>query len=364
MQISPIEWTDLTWNPLVGCTKVSRGCKNCYAMKMAARIANAAQRRRRDGKPLTDVQAAYLTVVRWKRGGMDAADEHDVALAKWNGRVALVESLLVEPLRWKKPRMVFVNSMSDLFHEAVPFDFIDRVYAVMALCPQHVFQVLTKRPERACEYTDQFDHDWDRILDLMLDAGHEIVSEPKVHDRAFRQVRDNTDEYSTQMKRPWPLPNVWLGTSVEDQATADKRIPWLKKCAAAVRFLSCEPMVGRVDLLKVAKTFWMGMPPTDEQAAYEMSAWLHWVICGGESGHGVQAMNPDWARLLRDQCAMAGIAFFFKQWGNHRPIEPHDHVDGRVVHVEGMTMLRVVSKHAGGNVLDGKTHKQYPAVKR
>src|SRR4051812_13386950 len=137
---SDIQWTGATWNPLVGCTKVSQGCKFCYAMLMASRIANAAQAKLRKGGKLTDVQTAYREVVRWERGGMYAADKNDKALPQWNNEIRLVPSLLDQPLRWTKGRLIFVNSMTDLFHEKVPFDYIDKVFTIMALSPHHTFQ--------------------------------------------------------------------------------------------------------------------------------------------------------------------------------------------------------------------------------
>ena len=212
-----IEWTHgegftgETWSVTVGCSLKSDGCKHCYAMFMAARIANAAQAKLREGKTLSELEAAYLTVVRWERGGMQAADHNDKALPKWNGRVVPVESQLEVPLRWKKPRMTFVDSMSDLFHEDVPFEFIDKVFAVMRLSSRHVFQVLTKRAERMRGYFQQ------PAVDGM------------------------------------PVSNVWLGVSAENQQQANERIPHLLNCPAAVRFVSAEPLLGPIDF---SRWFW------------------------------------------------------------------------------------------------------------
>lgn len=359
---SKIEWTESTWNPLVGCTKVSQGCKHCYAMTMAARIANAAQRFLRDGKVLTDVQNAYLRVVRWERGGMDAADFYDKALPQWNNRVELIESVLMAPLRAKNPKVYFVNSMSDLFHEAVSFEFVDKVFAAMALCPQHTSQVLTKRPERAAEYF-------------------------AIEDTAAR-IGLATEEFRGPgyCDWEWPLPNVWIGTSVEDQKTADERIPHLLQVPAAVRFLSCGPLLGPVDLLDLPASY-----PEEEGGeslnrpllrlnALKGGYWcgpgrfgpetrsVNWVICGGESGHGARPMHPDWARSLRDQCAAAGVPFFFKQVGEWAWSENNDELltlgSGRLRkgEAEEWPKWTRVGKKRAGRLLDGREWNQFPEV--
>jgi protein gp37 len=265
---SSIEWTEATWNPLTGCTLVSEGCRNCYAARDAAgRLSH-----------LPEYQGLAV-----KRGGRPV----------FTGEVRLHPDRLDQPLRWKRPRHVFVNSMSDLFHESVPFDFIDQVFAVMALAPQHTFQVLTKRPERMREYFRNV-------------SEHEPV---RMRVSGWMHVFDESMLESDRMgPEQWPLPNVWLGTSVEDQATADKRFPHLLATPAAVRFLSCEPLLGKVDLAKTVTEWMKTVPDTNREE-------LHWVIVGGESGPRARPMHPDWARLLRDQCIVAGIPFFFKQWG-------------------------------------------------
>ncbi len=359
---SGIEWTEATWNCLIGCTKVSPGCLLCYAMTMAARIANAAQARLRAGQAITDVQAAYRRVVMWERGGKDAADNNDKALPKWNNRVELLDSVLHEPLTWKRPKVVFVNSMSDLFHESVPFEFIDKVFAVMALTPHHTYQVLTKRPERMAEYLR-----WD---------GHEKASEEQRRNCNCRQCKivrciadvlkskgvgewDATVGPATYIWQNWPLPNVWLGTSCENQQTADERIPHLLRVPAAVRFLSLEPLLGPIDLTahlcrgqvrrtRVKDPYCDGemtesddaycvrcnehlggqvrsANPTGHRYAQKMvdDAWsahrakhgIHWVICGGESGANARPMNIEWARSIVSQCKSAGVPVFVKQLG-------------------------------------------------
>lgn len=261
--MSKIEWTDETWNPVSGCTWNSPGCDNCYAAPMTRRLEAMGQ-------------ADYAGLTTRKH---------------FNGQVRTLEHKLSIPLRWKKPRMVFVNSMSDLFHPDVPFEFVDRVFAVMALSRQHTFQVLTKRPERMAEYLASHDVGlrWG-LLVHKLNRGAMPVSGSEAVD----WTRNG-------------LPNVWIGTSVEDQQRADERIPHLLECPAAVRFLSCEPLLGPVDAHAAG---WNGHN-FDPDFAVE----IDWVIAGGESGPNARPMHPDWVRSLRDQCVAAGVPFFFKQWG-------------------------------------------------
>jgi protein gp37 len=219
---SNIEWTDATWNPVRGCALVSAGCTNCYAMRVAHRFSG-------DSQPYA---------------GLTKLTSHGPV---WTGDVTLWPDVLDVPLRWRRPRRIFVNSMSDLFHEDVPEEFIDKVFAVMALSPQHTFQILTKRPVRMRDYLLTVQND-DKDFNRWSNAGVEITDSPCA-------VIDDAD---------WPLPNVWLGVSVEDQATADERIPLLLQTPAAVRFLSCEPLLGPVDLKTIrigtAATVWHSMP--------------------------------------------------------------------------------------------------------
>jgi protein gp37 len=224
----------MTWNPVTGCTKVSQGCKHCYAERMAKRLHAMGSARYARGFELT-----------------------------------VHEDLADLPRRWREPRMIFVNSMSDLFHDEVPLAFIQRVFRTMEACPQHTFQVLTKRGNRLREVA----------ADLV-----------------------------------WPA-NVWMGVSVEDDRVLS-RTDDLRAVPAATRFLSCEPLIGPLSNLDLRG--------------------IHWVIAGGESGPGARPMRPEWVRALRDRCAEAGVAFFFKQWGG-------------------------VRKHATGRELDGRTHDGFPA---
>ena len=239
-----IEWTDETWNPITGCKKVSDGCKNCYAERMAKRLAG--------------------------RYGYPADDPF---------KPTLHEDKLDVPLKWKKPRRIFVCSMGDLFHEDVHRETILRVWKTMAESPQHTFQVLTKRPERMMYILEQWMHPALRL-----------------------SLVDHT----------WPLPNVWLGVTAENQETADQRIPILLNTPAAVRFVSCEPLLGPVDL---HPGWLLPISPTTSK--------LNQVIVGGESGPGARPMNPDWARSIRDQCKAAGVPFFMKQMSRKAPI-PED----------------------------------------
>lgn len=285
-----IEWTDATWNPLRGCRRVSEGCRNCYAERVAARFSGP-------GQP-------YEGLAKMTASG-----------PRWTGAIRLLPELLDQPLRWKKPRMIFVNSMSDLFHEDVPFEFVARVFAVMAMAHWHTFQVLTKRPARMLEF-----------MGTLREGG--VLDVPREPDEML---------WGSYLL---PLPNVWLGVSVEDQATADERIPLLLRTPAAVRWLSCEPLLGPVDL---------DGPGIDDLHALGCGnpgcscgdRGVDWVVVGGESGPGARPMHPDWARSLRDQCTASGVAYFFKQWGEYLPRSQMGHLDN-------VTFLNTVRGKAWG----------------
>lgn len=252
-----IQWTDATWNPCVGCSVISPGCTNCYAMKMAARI-------ERMGGP-----AHYAGLTTPSKKG-----------AVWNGTVRMApEATLLQPLRWKRPRMIFVNSMSDLFHEAVSDEDIDRVFAVMALCPQHIFQILTKRAERMRDYCQKVDNEPVRDTVRRIAAAWPCKAPVPIGCITF------------------PLPNVWLGVSTEDQPRFDERLTYLRETPAAIRWISAEPLLGAIDGGEAIKH-------------------LDWVVVGGESGQNARPMHPDWATGIRDQCSAAGVPFFFKQHGD------------------------------------------------
>jgi protein gp37 len=268
---------------------VSEGCRNCYAEKVAYRFSGE----RLDGKP-----APYKGLVQRTSDGM--------RLPLWNGNIKFVEEHLLDPLRWKKPRRIFVNSMSDLFHENVTDEMRDRIFAVMALCPRHTFQVLTKRPERMLAYLRMLEDE--RDMQRWANAALDFDLGPFAAD-AVREWE-------------WPLPNVQLGVSVEDQKAADERIPLLLQTPAAVRFISAEPLLGSMNIRPYLSAECMhedSYSEDDTNATIcrrcEDTPILDWVIVGGESGPGARPMHPDWARSLRDQCEAAGVPFFFKQWG-------------------------------------------------
>lgn len=302
---SAIQWTDATWNPVLGCEKVSAGCTHCYAIGTARRQEVAFKRPEYQG----------LTV----------KPEHGPV--NWTGKVVTVPGRLLDPIRWRQPRRIFVNSMSDLFHVDVPNDFIAQVFAVMGLAKWHTYQVLTKRPERMAVLLDS-----DQFVE---NAASHLV------ELAARRGWPCADEW-----KAWPLPNVWIGTSVEDQKAADLRIPQLLQTLAAVRFLSCEPLLGPVDLTRYIPhvPFESGIGRCQRCAQFihdpihksqDLRSPIDWVIAGGESGAKHRPFNPDWARSLRDQCQAAGVAFFFKQHG------------GR-------------THNAGGRELDGRTWDEFP----
>jgi protein gp37 len=237
-----IEWTEATWNPVTGCDRVSAGCDNCYALMLAKRLkAMGATKYQHDGHPVTSGPGFAVTV-------------HP--------------DTLTVPLRWRAPRTVFVNSMSDLFHARIPVDFVRQVFEVMAATPRHTYQILTKRAVRAARLAPDL---------------------------------------------PWPR-NVWIGVSVENADQA-RRVGHLRRVPAALRFLSCEPLLGPLDALDLSG--------------------VDWLIVGGESGPHARPTHPDWPRQLRDRSVAAGVPFFFKQWGGRTP-------------------------KAGGRLLDGRTWDQRP----
>ena len=248
---SKISWTDATWNPVGGCTRVSPGCQHCYAQRLAGTRLREHPRYR----------------------GLAILGPPP----RWTGKIRLHSDLLQLPLGWKKPRRIFVNSMSDLFHGSVPWAFIDQVFSIMAACPQHTFQILTKRP-RAMEA-------W-------------------VSGSMYRVLDHFRSNYPERCVPCWPLPNVWLGVSAENQEYARRRIPALLRTPAAVRFASLEPLLGPVRL----RGRWLR----------HADGGLDWVIVGGESGPGARPFDLDWGADIREQCRGA-CAFYFKQAGS-RPV--------------------------------------------
>ncbi|MDO8391037.1 MAG: phage Gp37/Gp68 family protein [Actinomycetota bacterium] len=311
---SKIEWTDATWNPSTGCDRTSPGCDNCYALTLAKRLkAMGAPNYQNDGDPRTSGPGFGVMVHK---------------------------QMLDQPLKWKRPRRIFVNSMSDLFHPDVPFDFIADVFAVMAVARQHTFQVLTKRAQRMAALLGA-----DMFRGFVDDA---------MTGAAGGYAHIETGDVG------WPLPNVWLGVSIESDAYAF-RADYLRRTPAAVRWISAEPLLGPLPSLDLSD--------------------IDWVVAGGESGPGARPMHPDWARDLRDRCtappdwrADEGLRprFLFKQWGEWAPIAGHNESYGRWVDpVTGATravatpaaaLMSHFGKRAAGRDLDGRTWDEYPEV--
>ena len=282
-----ISWTNATWNPIRGCTRVSEGCRHCYAERVAARFSGP-------GQPYEGLAVRKLRVI---------SDDDQRVEARWTGDVRFVAEHLADPLRWRRPRRIFVNSMSDLFHERLTNEQIAAVFGVMAAAPHHTFQVLTKRSARMREWFAWARRDFtDRQRGIvsapntfraLLDAAFEVLGPPSkpALDAAWHAHDDDR----------WPLPNVWLGVSAENQAAADERIPDLLATPAAVRWVSAEPLLGPVDLASAS--------PNARSLAQD----LDWIVAGCESGPGARPADVEWFRSLRDQCATAGVAFFLKQ---------------------------------------------------
>ena len=267
-----IEWTDATWNIVTGCSRVSAGCERCYAERLAA------------------------TRLKHHPSRQGLTDGH----GRWNGEIRFNAQWLAQPLRWQRPRKIFVAAHGDLFHENVATWMLDAVFAVMALATQHTFQILTKRPRRMHDYIVQFDGD--EAMERVIDQAEFIAGS-----RGAEVVMNATMV---------ALPNVWIGVSAEGRKTAGERIPVLLETPAATRWLSAEPLLGPMEI--------------DDHLAG-----LDWVVAGGESGPGARPMDPAWARSLRNQCLCARVPFFFKQWGG-------------------------TTSKAGGCELDGRTWRQMP----
>lgn len=331
MNKTTIEWTDYTWNPVTGCHKVSQGCKNCYAETLFNRFG---PKKQEDGS-LKIVNKAFDHFFRDVKIRYERLNEPVVMRKKLEGK------------------KVFVCDMSDLFHEAVPFWFIDKVFDVMLQLPKTTFQILTKRPHIAAHY------------------------------------------FSMRFPSLGMFKNIWIGISCEDQKTSDERIPELLKIKAAVRFLSLEPMLGPIDIVRTIVKHSFKVIPGHE---------IQWVIVGGESGHGARPLHPDWVRKVRDDCQENKISFFFKQWGEYEPFESHwqapfyqsactgemfdghhmNFIDGATceggkfqgcswydpldsislcleTHSENCSFLRK-GKSKTGNLLDGKKYQEFPKM--
>ncbi|MBZ9719134.1 phage Gp37/Gp68 family protein [Mesorhizobium sp. AD1-1] len=365
---SGIEWTDATWNPIVGCSILSPGCTRCYAMRMAARIEAMGSAKHYDGTT--------------KKVNGNAV---------WTGKLALAPvKTLMQPLLWKRPRRIFVNSMGDLFHEDVPDEWIDQTFAVMAVTPHHTYQPLTKRANRMRRYLSDpatKRRVYEIACDLVIEREIQVVLIASGMDERCAPTgpRVHLDQ--------WPLPNVWLGVSAERQQEADERIPELVATPAAIRFVSAEPLLGPIDFTHLQP----GDPPVEIDALNGThgvlrphggrSERLDWIIVGGESGPDARPMHPAWPRAIRDQCQAAGVPFFFKQWGEwarHKG-SPGGDLGGdvragrvRIVHPSAKTDVEVfeatggrnteqgslymgkVGKKAAGRLLDGVEHNGMP----
>ena len=352
---SAIEWTDATWNPLTGCARVSEGCRNCYAELLSAtRLARAPKF---EG-------AATMTA-----GG-----------PRWSGVVKFHADTLDHPVRWQRPRRVFVNSMSDTFHEAVGNEELDQMFAAMAAASWHRFQVLTKRPERARTYLNDPETP-ERVADRVLT----VAGSRRPSGLAVASMFGVAEGLRKGWR--WPLSNVWLGTSTEDQRTADQRIPILLDTRAAVRFISAEPLLGPLlldyrhyigneeywDFLKGER----GATVQHQAIAPRKTPALDWVIVGGESGPNARPMHPDWAESIRYQCVTAGVPFFFKQWGEWATVATKKQAEavgprrtarerwlnyegGHGFHGDRVVLVRKVGKHAAGRVLGGREWNEAP----
>lgn len=332
---STIEWTDATWNPITGCSIKSPGCNNCYAMQLAGtRLKHHPSR-----QGLTRKLPSGRII--------------------WNGEVRFNEQWLNQPLQWKKPSMIFVCAHGDLFHEDVPDEWIDRVFAVMALARHHTFQVLTKRIDRALRYFTQRVNG--RVRQIHVWAACREVTLPR-----GRYAPDTV----------WPLPNVWCGASIEDQITYDERVTELAAIPAAVRFISAEPLLSDVDMGLLGT-----LPSTIAPNYTALHQRIHWVIAGGESGRNARPMHPQWVRSIRDQCIEAGLPFFYKQWGEWArtyPVAGGDiggDIRRGVVQAlslsgecnpgfgrKGDVYMRRVGKKKAGRLLDGREWNEMPII--
>jgi protein gp37 len=342
-----ISWTDATWNPIRGCSRVSEGCRNCYAETQAARIV-----RMGNGKPtpydglvrLARIPASSAGATggaeepRWVESPGGRAFAFGVE-ARWTGKVVLDPAALAKPLRWRRPRRIFVNSMSDLFHERLSNEQIAAVFGVMAAARQHTFQVLTKRARRMRAWFE-----W-------------IQSEPELGasplDMCCEELADLDIDFDLMrvgdsVSKIWPLPNVWLGVSTEDQETYVERVRDLHFVPAAVHFISAEPLLGAINM-----------------RADELNpAWLDWVIAGCESGPGARPCDAAWLRSLRDQCDVAGVAFFLKQAVGDDSEPAYEDDWERDHRTHGLAIGTGSKRKAGGVIelpyLDGVQHAAFP----
>jgi len=365
-------WWTKSWNPVIGCSKCSTACENCYAEALH-----------------TQRHKALL-----------AGKKMPPCYAEPFDRVRFFPERLIEPLHWRKPQMIFVCNMGDLFHDAVmDSSFLDRIFAVMAMCPQHTFMLLTKRSDNQLKY---------------------ITSEADTEHMAWLADKSLGEDELAAHAPTWPLPNVWIGATIWDQASADRAVPILLSTPAAKRFVSVEPMLGPVDLgqwferidhcgacgaespaqvedvcpecgsdaglittwgCAQAERYRTGERYSESPAGEEdlKGQPLDWIICGGETGPGARPMHPDWPRKLRDDCVAAGVPFFFKQWGEYSQrggtgiVEAHGSGAPNVAWPDGTVRwgksedrggegvrLARVGKAKAGRVLDGQEWSEVP----
>jgi protein gp37 len=323
-----IEWTDATWSPTTGCAPVSEGCVNCWARRQAERF--------------WATQYPGIVFAGSEKGG-------PLERPRQFSDVQCHEDRLEIPLHWKRPRKIAVSLMGDLWHESIPDAFIDRVFAVMALCPQHTFQVLTKRPER------------------MLRWFNETASGAMRETLVYQEALDTTFKRWPARWPGWPLSNVWLLISAENQPRLDERVSLLLQTPAAVRGVSLEPLLSGIDIAK-----------------HRPGANHLWFIVGGESGPHARPSHPDWFRSVRDQCVRAGVPYFFKQWGEWQEGSRLPKFSGEIVlndgrharyaedfgHIDCMewgrlhpTMMARVGKKAAGRLLDGREWSEFPEAR-
>lgn len=305
-----------TWNPIIGCSKVSDGCKNCYALNMAKRI--ACMERKNDS-------IDYRLVL------MPGSENKQT---EWNGHTILRTDKFDKPFSWKSPRMIFVCSMGDLFHEATSFEDIDEIFSVMSDDDQHIYVLLTKRPERILEFF------------------------------TWKILNTHTN---------WrPKDNIWFGITAENQQEAKRRLPYFNLFYAAVKFVSIEPMLSEINFSEL-------LSETLKWHAGGLKNCISWVIAGGESGPKARPMHPDWVRSVRDQCAAAGVPFFFKQWGEWIEKENEEEkvkretlldINGKryvwISRKEGAILnikwMKKIGRKSAGDLLDGKQHHEWPKL--
>jgi protein gp37 len=324
-----IEYLDATWNPIKGCSHASSGCDYCWAERQANRFS--------------------------KKGEFfHGLTKHGA----WTGKTKFYKKELLKPIHWKRPRRIGVCFMGDLFHESVPFEWIAKVFAVMAKARQHTFMILTKRPERMAAF--------------LACAGGRVCPSEALYDHIEDDVKIDYEKDIV----PWPLQNVWLGTSIENQLQAKTRIPALFRCDAVFHYVSVEPMLGRIDLTHLdvegaGDPEWCqidaltGRQTDMGRPCPSIDVRLDFVIVGGESGPDARSTHPMWVYDLQGQCDKAWVPFFFKQWGEWMPVEDGSFRPGDLVHYTEVDSnprrMRRVGKRAAGNLIMGKAYQELPA---